>query len=115
VENIYCPICKTLLYPTYNFCPQCGFKLKGGEVEISTAKQIGVYLLSFFLPPLGLWPGIKYMMKGDAKAKKVGLVAVILTFLSIIITLWVSFGVFKTITSTISPSYDQTQIEELGL
>jgi hypothetical protein len=45
-----------------------------------------VYLLSFFLPPFGLWPAFKYLFQSDAKSKIVGVVAIILTGVSIAVT-----------------------------
>lgn len=115
MNDNYCKNCKTLLYPIYNFCPTCGLKIKDPVITVSVAKQIGVYLLSFFLPPLGLWPGIKYLRQGSEKVKMVGIIAVVLTVLSVIISLWAFFGFFKTVTTTLTPSSDQTQIQELGL
>ncbi len=42
------------------------------------------------LPPLGLWPGIKYARNADPKAKNIGWAAIILTVLSTVITTWLT-------------------------
>src|SRR5438552_17873142 len=81
-----CPSCKTLTYAVYFFCPTCGKQLRAKPLSTSIGKQIGIYLLSFFVPPFGLWPAFKYLTQKEMKAKIVGLVAIILTILSLVIT-----------------------------
>jgi len=63
-------------------CPQ--------EKPLSTSltKQLLIYLLSVSLPPLGLWPAVRYLRQKDEKAKKIGLVAILLTLVSIAVTIW---------------------------
>ena len=69
------------------FCPACGKKLKRSDLSTGIQKQIGVYLLSFFLPPFGLFPAIKYLRQADSKSKKIGVIALVLTVISILITI----------------------------
>lgn len=88
--------CKYCSYPVsenFNFCPNCGKMLK--EPPITLMKQLGVYALSVFLPPLGLWPGIRYLMQKDDKAKIVGLIAIVLTIASSAITIYWSMGLLN--------------------
>ena len=88
-ENIQttCPNCKNQVLPIDIFCPACGKKLKNGEFSTGIQKQIGVYLLSFFLPPFGLFPAIKYLRQADSKSKTIGAIALALTAISILITI----------------------------
>lgn len=76
--------------------------MKDAPISVSIEKQIGVYALSVLLPPLGLWPGIKYLKAADSKAKTVGIIAIALTIISIIITLWVSVGIFSQVNQGIN-------------
>ncbi len=64
-------------------------------MSISIGSQIGIYLLSIFLPPLGLIPGIKYLFQQNRKAKVVGTIAIVLTLISTIITVQLSFGIMN--------------------
>lgn len=73
--------------------------------------QIGLYLLSFFLPPLGLFPGIKYLRRGDEHARHVGLVAIFLTILSTVLTLWAFAGFLQAANSTLN---QQMNLRQLG-
>lgn len=82
-----CPKCHLPVLPVFYFCPNCGRNLRPKPLSISPTKQIGIYFLSIVLPPLGLWPGVKYLLQKDAKAKIVGLIAIILTIVSTIITI----------------------------
>jgi len=107
MEQTTCPFCHFPLAQTYYFCPNCGKKIN--EPPITTLKQIGVYLLSIFLPPLGLWPGIKYLLSKDQKTKKVGAIAIVLTIISTIVTLWLSVAMFNNISQSISSQMNQYQ------
>ena len=69
-------------------CPNCGKKIKEPPVLTSIGKQISIYLISFLLPPFGLAPGIRYLMQPDQKAKIIGIVAILLTIVSIGLTIW---------------------------
>ncbi len=83
-----CPYCGAPINADFYFCPNCGKKLRIRPEETSVVSQIGVYLLSFFLPPLGLWPAYKYLKQNSRKAKTIGWVAVILTIISLILAVW---------------------------
>jgi len=67
------------------FCPNCGKKLK----------EKPIYFVSFFLPPLGIWPAIKYLRQSDEKSKKIGLVALFLTIISIVIASWLTISLIN--------------------
>lgn len=92
MDNPICPKCQLPVLANFYFCPNCGKNLRPKPLSISIGKQIGIYLLSFFLPPLGLVPGIKYLLQKSGKAKVVGFVAIILTVVSIIITINLTLG-----------------------
>lgn len=70
-------------------------------------KQIGIYLLSIFLPPFGLWPGIKYLRQTNQKAQIIGTVAIILTVLSIGISLWMSINLLKNVQIQVNTQLEQ--------
>lgn len=106
MENaqLTCPNCHQPVLPEYYFCPNCGKNLKEKLVPVSAWSQIGIYFLSVFLPPLGLWPGIKYVMKESRQAKIVGTIAIVLTVISTIVTLWLTYGVFQNYLNTLQQS-----------
>lgn len=95
------------------FCPNCGKMLKESHFPIPIEKQIGVYALSILLPPLGLWPGIKYLIGKNEKAKTVGAIAIILTVISTIITLWTAIGFVNQINKNVN--LDLQQYQNLGI
>src|SRR3990167_10813389 len=82
-----CPNCNNRILPIDIFCPACGKKLKGNDSSFGIQKQIGLYLLSFFLPPFGLFPAIKYLRQTDSESKTIGAIALVLTVISILITI----------------------------
>jgi uncharacterized membrane protein YqaE (UPF0057 family) len=104
-----CPSCHFVIADPlhYYFCPNCGKLLK--EPSATLAKQLGVYALSIFLPPLGLWPGIKYLMSSDPTNKRVGIIAIILTVVASIVTIWLAMGLFNNINQSVSGQMQQYQ------
>jgi len=87
-ETPVCPSCKNPVVGEVYFCPNCGHKLVDKPLSTTVVKQIGIYALSFFLPPLGLWPAFKYLRQADRKAKQIGAAAIIITLVSVIISIW---------------------------
>jgi hypothetical protein len=108
-----CPFCHFPLSGTFYFCPNCGKRIN--EPPITIAKQIGIYLISVFLPPLGLWPGIKYLFSKDQKTKRVGTIAIVLTILSTVITIWLTMAFLNQITQSLTGQMDLNQYPSLGL
>lgn len=96
MDNIFnvCPVCHQTISAGYYFCPNCGNNLKGKLMTISVPAQIGLYALAVFLPPLGLWPGIKYVMGKSLQAKRVGIITIVLTLISTILMIWGIFALF---------------------
>ena len=79
-------------------------KLEAQKTPLPTTagKQIVIYLVSFFLPPFGLIWAFKYLKADDEKAKKIGLIAVVLTTLSLIINYWLLKVFFDSIPQLIN-------------
>ena len=107
MEQTTCKFCGFPVSANFYYCPGCGKKLI--EPPITTLREISVYLISIFLPPLGLWPGIKYLTQKNDKAKRVGMIAIALTIISIIITIWLSVAAVNNLTQTINSQMNQYQ------
>jgi hypothetical protein len=86
-------------------CPNCGKPQKNKPLSVSISTQAVIYSVSLFLPPLGFWYVWKYLRQKDQKAKKIGYVALALTILSIIGTIWFSVWTVNLINQSVS-SYD---------
>ena len=78
-----CPACNAAVTPEVNFCSQCGKQIKEPPFSISILKQVLVYFVSFFLAPFGLGYAFKYLRLSDKRAKRLGIVAILLTILGI--------------------------------
>ncbi|MCL5006767.1 MAG: zinc ribbon domain-containing protein [Patescibacteria group bacterium] len=83
-----CPVCHQAVPAGAYFCPNCGHPLRAQPPSVSTGRQIIVYLISFFLPPLGLWYAWKYLAVNDRKSKIVGIAAILLTIISLAAAVW---------------------------
>jgi uncharacterized OB-fold protein len=85
-----CPKCGFGVTPDEKFCPQCGVSLIP-ETVVGIGRQIFIYSISLFLPPLGLIWFFRYFKNPDQKIRRVGMVALIVTVVSIIFTVWSGF------------------------
>lgn len=93
-----CIYCKGNISSFDYFCPHCGKKIKEKLLPTTFGRQLSVYLLSVFLPPLGIWPAIKYLRQQDKKSKKIGLVTLLLTIISIVVTIWLTINFMNSFT-----------------
>jgi hypothetical protein len=107
MEQATCPFCHFQLLQSYYFCPNCGKKIN--EPPVSNAKALGVCLISILLPPLGLWPGVKYLFAKEQKTRIVGAIAIALTILSTVITIWLSIGLLNNINQSVNSQMNQYQ------
>ncbi len=99
-----CPQCHQPSQPDWYFCPHCGKDLRAKPRSTTVLAQLGIYALSLFLPPLGLWPGIKYLREDDPLAQRVGMIAIGLTVVSTIVTIWISYAFVQSYIGTINQS-----------
>ena len=90
-----CPACNAVLPIAANFCLNCGKRLRTKPAATSVSKQLIVYLVSFFLAPLGLWYAWRYLREGDQKSKTIGMVAIALTIISIAFAIWTTAELFN--------------------
>lgn len=82
-NSLLCLACQFKVQDDWFFCPNCSRNLKEKPLVISIGKQIIIYFVSFFLTPLGLGWGLKYVRSTDKKVKAIGIISIILTVLSI--------------------------------
>ncbi|OGZ27308.1 MAG: hypothetical protein A2427_03180 [Candidatus Nealsonbacteria bacterium RIFOXYC1_FULL_40_7] len=75
--------------------------------------QIGIYAVSILLPPLGLWPGVKYIRQESKTAKTIGIVAIILTVISTVVGAWLLKGLVDQISQSVNSQLNNYQ--NLGL
>ncbi len=107
MDQNLCPFCHAPISEDFFYCPHCGKNIK---VSLSISKQIGVYALSIFFPPFGLWPGVKYLFNKDQKVKIVGMIAIVLTIISTIFTIWFTANFISQVNTTLNSQMHQYQI-----
>jgi hypothetical protein len=90
-----CPACNASVPSSANYCLNCGKRLRTIPPATSVLKQTVVYLVSFFLAPLGLWYAWKYLKQEDNKSRAIGVVAIVLTVISVAITVWTTARLFN--------------------
>jgi len=83
-------------------CPYCGKSNDNRHPSVLPSRQITVYAISLFLPPFGLWYSWKYLKQQDSKSKNIGIIALILTIISVIITTWMAKGLFNSVNQALN-------------
>jgi len=63
----------------------------------SISRQIVIYLISFFLAPLGLCFAWKYCKQDDRKSKNIGIAAIALTIVSLAMAIWTAAGLLDSV------------------
>ena len=106
--NQTCKNCKALIVETFYFCPNCGKKLKEPPYKFSWGKTIAIVLESVLLPPLGLFPGFRYLRMKEAGAKMLGAFAIVLTIISSVLATIYFMNFINNVSKTYNDIY-QTQ------
>jgi hypothetical protein len=87
MNEIACSVCHTQVRATDYFCFNCGANLKPKPKSVDALAQVYLYLGSFFLPPMGYIWGARYLKESDQKAKVVGIIAMVITTVSLVLTI----------------------------
>lgn len=104
-----CPQCHVIVRPTDFFCYNCGKNLKAKPLPTSLVTEIMYYTGSVLLPPMGFWWGIKYLKQPDSASKRIGVVSMILTTVSFILTsIWL-VGYINKLNATVSSQLNGLQ------
>lgn len=95
--QVTCPHCKAIVDPVDNFCPNCGKPIEKELKSIGVGKQIYIYVVAILAPPFGLVWTFKYLKQKSSQVQIVGMVAGILTVVSLIATIWLMIGAYHQI------------------
>lgn len=112
METQICVYCKHEVPKEVYFCPNCGKKLKEPPVSKTLLAQIGLYAVSILFPPFGLFPALKYLKQNDQTAKNIGIIAILLTVISIIVGIWLSINIVTQVQTQLN---QQVQLQSAGL
>lgn len=97
-----CPSCHIPVLESWYFCQNCAKKLRTKPASTTIAAQIGIYALSIFLPPLGLWPGLTYLFQKENKAKIIGVIALVLTIIATIVTVYYAVQIMDSVNKAVN-------------
>jgi len=80
----------------------------------SQKNYLHAYVLSVLLPPIGLFYFVKYLFfsDGDSEAIKAGIISLIITIISLLLSIWFGAIFFKQAMLSI-PSEDINNLKEL--
>ncbi len=103
-----CPKCGKEIPENSFFCSYCGKKIKEPPVSVSAAKQIFMYAVSLFLPPLGLIWFVRYLRQPDRKAKNIAIAILVVTIAASLFTLWFAVQIMNGFTNSLNNPLNNT-------
>lgn len=79
-----CQVCHVIVRPTDFFCYNCGRNLHEAPRILGVGTQIAYYAGSVLMPPIGFFWGIKFLREKDDRVRRVGLICIALTVVSLL-------------------------------
>ncbi|HEX8965845.1 MAG TPA: zinc ribbon domain-containing protein [Patescibacteria group bacterium] len=107
-----CPKCGNTIFPTDEFCAHCGFRLSFQKDSFSIGKIIWIIFVSVVLPPFGLVWTFKYFKSKNPSQKKIAIMSLVLTIVSVILNIWLGIGIFSAVNQQINQV--NSQLKGLG-
>ncbi len=101
-----CQKCGAAISPDAYFCPNCGAILREKPASTSLAAQIKVYAVSALLPPFGLVYVWKYLKQPDDASKRVGWIALVLTVLMPVLTVWLTIATINSFNQALDAAFN---------
>lgn len=80
------------------------------DERVSLAKELSIYIFSFFLVPLGLYWFFKYFKSLDTVKKRVAYISLVITLIALTLTMIVVYGYVQSLKGYINTGY-----KDLGL
>ena len=107
MENLLsCPKCHAEVRAGDYFCANCGGILKPVSPSTSLERQVLLYLGSFFLPPFGIFWGLRYIRQKDKQSRTIGIIAIVLTTVSLLFALKLTIDMIAAV-NTVTKQVDQ--------
>lgn len=104
-EILTCPVCHIAVRPTDFFCFNCGKNLHAPPPGITPADQIKLYLGSVFLTPMGIIWGLRYLREDNQTSKIVGIIAMILSIVTLIVVTQYTVSLVNSINSQLGTQF----------
>jgi hypothetical protein len=108
-ELTTCPFCSAQIGTQAFFCPVCGKKIKDKPLAVDLKTKVLLYGVSILLPPLGLGWTIRYVRSADSEAKKMGIISLVLTVVSLLAAVGVTMVYVQSLTKQINEMVNQYQ------
>lgn len=96
-----CPFCHVTVRPMDYFCSNCGKNLHPAPLGITLYDQVKLYLGSVFLAPMGIIWGMRHLREKEDKSKIVGVIAMLLSVITLIVAIQYTISFANTINSQV--------------
>ena len=100
-----CPFCHVAVRTTDYFCANCGKNLRPAPLGTNVFDQAKLYLGSIFFTPMGLFWGIRYLREKSDTSKIVGVIAMLLSLVTLIVAVQYTVTFMNTINSQVGKQF----------
>lgn len=101
VTPAVCPSCHIVVKSTDYFCSNCGKNLHPVPLRTTVFDQVKLFLGSVFLAPMGIIWGMRYLREKEDKSKIVGVIAMLLSVITLIVAIQYTVNFANTINSQV--------------
>lgn len=108
-STVSCPVCKLSVLPVFYFCPNCGKLLRPKPLVVPLPRQMLLYFVSFFLPPVALPYAFRYMRQPNKATKIIGMVLFVIAIGSILLSFYSYYWFIQQFYSQY-PQFDPSQL-----
>ncbi len=94
-----------MVRPTDYFCSNCGKNLHPASLGTTVVDQTKLYLGSVFLAPMGIFWGMRYLREKDDTSKIVGVIAMLLSIITLVVVIQYTVSFMNTINSQVGKQF----------
>lgn len=105
ITAVACPFCHVAVRPTDYFCSNCGKNLHPAPLGITVFDQAKLYIGSIFFTPMGIFWGMRYLREKSDTSKIVGVIAMLLSIVTLIVAIQYTVSFVNTINSQMEKQF----------
>lgn len=105
ITPVACPFCHVAVRPTDYFCSNCGKNLHPAPLGTTAFDQAKLYIGSVFFTPMGIFWGMRYLREKSDTSKIVGVIAMLLSIVTLIVAVQFTVSFMNTINSQMGKQF----------
>ncbi len=105
ITPVACPFCHVAVRPMDYFCSNCGKNLHPTPLGTGVSDIAKLYIGSVLLAPMGIFWGLRYLREKDDKSKIIGVIAMLLSLVTLIVAIQYTVTFMNTINNQVGKQF----------